>query len=590
MSARQMFFACLVTFGLACSLTWLLRGLAPRWGAVAAPKPDRWHRRPTALLGGVAIVLATVIGAALFVRPVAGYGGLAAAAVLIFAAGLWDDIHQLSPPTKLCIQVVAAVLVVSSGLVIHWTSFPLVRDAVTLFWLVGMTNAFNLLDNMDGLAAGIAVIGAGFLALAASLAVGPASAVASVAVVLPALLGSAALGFLIFNFQPASIFMGDCGSMFLGFSLGGLSLLGMASRARGFAPVLFAPVFLLMLPILDTTLVTVARMLSGRPVSQGGRDHTSHRLVSLGLSERAAVLLLYGFATLCGLAGLTFHWVPTPVLLFLLPTVLLAILAWGLMLGQVRVYPLHEVPPRGAFRLLVNFAYKRRVMEMALDLVIMVLAFYGAFLLRFDGFLPGPERTLFIGSLPLLIGIEVVVFWAAGMYRGLWHYLTVDDLLVITRACVLAALLAGGVVLLRHPQPRLSINVLIVNGMALLIMAVGSRMSFRILRSWIMRISTAHARSQPVLIYGAGVRGARLVRNLREFPNGLRPVAVLDDNPALFGQRLHGCRVLSVASAPSLTRRHGIRQVMISTAKIPDSRLEPLRRLNLDTVRVDLPW
>src|SRR4029077_15375024 len=157
-----------------------------------------------------------------------------------------------------------------------------------IFWLVGITNALNLLDNIDGLAGGVAAIGALFLTYLCHAAHQPAHAA------LCAPFAGAVCGFLVFNFNPASIFMGDCGSLFLGFFLAGSALINPAAgRSRTFLPVLAVPVLILFIPIFDTLFVMVQRKLAGRPVSLGGRDHTSHRLVALGLSERHAVLLLY---------------------------------------------------------------------------------------------------------------------------------------------------------------------------------------------------------------------------------------------------------------------------------------------------------
>ncbi len=149
--------------------------------------------------------------------------------------------------------------------------------AVTIFWLIGITNAINLLDNMDGLAAGISAIAAGFLA--ANFAGNGQTTEA----VMLAVFAAALVGFLVYNSNPASIFMGDCGSMFVGFFLASSALLSAAGdRGRSFLVVIAVPVLILFIPIFDTTLVTVVRKLSGRAASQGGRDHTSHRLVALG--------------------------------------------------------------------------------------------------------------------------------------------------------------------------------------------------------------------------------------------------------------------------------------------------------------------
>ena len=163
-----------------------------------------------------------------------------------------------------------------------WTDSAIINIALTAFWLIGITNAINLLDNMDGLAAGISAIAA------LSLAVGFGASGQTYEILLLSIFAGALVGFLVFNFNPASIFMGDCGSMFIGFFLASSVLLNqIGGRSRGIVSVLAVPALILFVPIFDTTFVTVLRKIWGRKASQGGRDHTSHRLVALGLSERS---------------------------------------------------------------------------------------------------------------------------------------------------------------------------------------------------------------------------------------------------------------------------------------------------------------
>ena len=179
-----------------------------------------------------------------------------------------------------------------------------------------------------------------------------------------AVLGSAVLGFLVFNFNPASIFMGDSGSMFLGFMLSGTALLSETGRFRGLTSVLLTPVLILLIPIFDTCVVTITRKLSGRPISQGGRDHTSHRLVALGMSERRAVLMLYAFAAVSGMLALMVRLLETSIAIAVVPAFALLALFLGLYLGQLRIYEDGE-PPQGLriINAFADFTYKRRIFE-----------------------------------------------------------------------------------------------------------------------------------------------------------------------------------------------------------------------------------
>ncbi len=295
-----MFLIRLLLVALTVSLlaTPLVRALARRYGFIARPTGDRWHRRPTALLGGIAVCVATTVAAVALLPGLPAVAAVGGAALAMFVVGLIDDVVRLRPATKLTLQIVVASAAVWGGVRLGWTGSLTVDSVLTIFWLIGTTNAFNLVDNMDGACAGVGAIAAGTIAILGAMnAAGPGPAA-----MLAASLCGALIGFLFYNFRPASIFLGDCGSLFVGFLLGGLTAAGEGQPNLPFAVVLL-PVLVLAVPIFDTTLVTVARKLSGRPASQGGTDHTAHRLVAMGFSEVNAVLFLYVLAGLAGVAA-----------------------------------------------------------------------------------------------------------------------------------------------------------------------------------------------------------------------------------------------------------------------------------------------
>src|SRR5713101_5742556 len=289
-----------VSFALALLLTPLVRTLARRWGFVAKPKVDRWHKKPTAMMGGVAIWLAVAGTYLVLVPHTPQRWVVVGAASFLFLVGLIDDWLHFKPYQKLIGQVIGAAIAVNYGLVLPWTRSLPVNMLITIFWLILITNAINLLDNMDGLATGIAAIASCFLTF--NFVTGHQS----IEAMMLAVFAAALLGFLIYNSNPASIFMGDSGSMFIGFFLASAALVNVSGgRSRSFVPVLAVPILVLFIPIFDTMFVTILRKLSGRAASQGGRDHTSHRLVALGLSEKRAVLMLYGLAAVSGLLATT---------------------------------------------------------------------------------------------------------------------------------------------------------------------------------------------------------------------------------------------------------------------------------------------
>jgi UDP-GlcNAc:undecaprenyl-phosphate/decaprenyl-phosphate GlcNAc-1-phosphate transferase len=267
-------------------------------GPRAVPLPDRWHRTVTPASGGIALFGAFLLGLqpGLFSAAVSNdYLPLILGTGAAFALGLWDDAASIGVRKKFAGQLVIALSAAIAGVRPDW--LPLWAGIpVACLILIASMNSFNLLDNMDGLAAGTAAIAALGLALVAGLVPGSGSSVVAAA------LAGACLGFLPFNYRPgrpAELFMGDSGSLMLGFALGGLALLASPGGAGGAAAAVAAPLLILALPVLDTGLVMLVRFSEGRPVWQGGRDHSSHRLVYSGMSERRAVAVLLGIAVNC---------------------------------------------------------------------------------------------------------------------------------------------------------------------------------------------------------------------------------------------------------------------------------------------------
>jgi UDP-GlcNAc:undecaprenyl-phosphate GlcNAc-1-phosphate transferase len=562
------------SFGIALAaslaLTLLVRAVARRLGLVAQPRADRWHRRPTALFGGVGIFAAFVVSY-LMRRPaeIEGDALLLACATGMFLVGLVDDLVQLKPYAKLVGQIVFSTAFTMFGLRLHWIPSPVLDQALTIFWLVGITNAVNLLDNLDGLAGGVAVIASSFLIYFCHAAGQYSLATLSAA------FAGAVIGFLVFNLNPASIFMGDCGSLFLGFFLGGVALVhNQVGMKRNIVAILSIPVLLLLIPILDTTLVTLSRKLNGRPVSAGGRDHTSHRLVALGLSERTAALTLWMLAAASGAVAVLVRNVSFPVAALVVPVFALMLLFFLIFVGHVRVYaPVASADEGGGRALLptlADFTYKRRIFEVLHDLAIIVLAYYAAFLLRFDGTLVQPYYYEFGLSLPLVIVIQLGCFLALGLYRGLWRYTSMNDLTTLARAVAggwIASLLA---VIFVFRFEGFSRGMFAMDGILLLGGIAGSRVSFRLIRTWIARFQTAPSGTRRVLIYGAGDGGELLLRELQNNRElGLHPVGFVDDDPQKQGRVIHGVRVLGpLERLGELAGTERVDEVVISTSRL----------------------
>jgi len=290
-------------------LTIPIRHLALRFGMVDHPGPRKVHVSPIPLLGGIAIYLGFVLAILLTLHrvPEQQIAGIIAGATLLAIIGFMDDGGLLHHQVKLFIGMpIAALFLLASGvraqlfsLFIPGTLGVILDACVTIFWVVGLTAAFSILDHMDGLCAGISAVAALFFTISAIL-----SGQTLIGILGAATLG-AALGFLRWNFNPAKIFMGDGGAMFLGFLM---ATLGLKIRPQNvqFPFIWIIPILILGVPVFDTLLISVSRSRRGLiPFTSPGKDHTTHRLSNLGLGHRGAVLVLYGVATFFGCVALT---------------------------------------------------------------------------------------------------------------------------------------------------------------------------------------------------------------------------------------------------------------------------------------------
>lgn len=542
----------------ACALaTPLAATLARRSGVLAEPRPDRWGSRPTPLLGGLAIIFGLLL-------PVAVIGGsdraLVAIALGTLAAallGVVDDVRGLRPTSKLVGQVVIASGLALAGVRVEIVEFAPAAYALTVLWVVGMMNAVNLMDNMDGLAAGVTAIAAAVL-----VAMAPVEPV-WIRLLAAAVAGSC-VGFLVQNFPPARVYMGDAGSLSLGFVLAAVALLLTNVAASNIGLAVLGPLLALGLPIYDTILVTVARRLEGRPVHQGGRDHTSHRLAALGLSERATVVLLYGVAA--GFAALGLF--ASAIGFAFLP--LAALVAIGLVLfGAFLVESGNGArSPRlgGAEQILFGKAHTlaRFGGEIALDLVLATTALFSAYLIRFEHLGPENWMHLVVEAAPIVIPLQLGAFVVLGVYRTLWRFLSVPDLVVIARAVFAGTLVSAVVIigilrLIGHSRA-----VFIIDAVLLAVLVSASRMFLVWLRhSFALRYRAGDRR---VLIVGATEWGEIALRALlRATDASYHPAGFLDDDPGKIRRRVGGVPVLgAVSDLPEIADRVGADLIVLA--------------------------
>ncbi len=565
----------LLAFGLSVILTPLVRSIAIRKGWVAQPRSDRWHKKPTALMGGIAIFTGCAVPLIFIAdfgsiwRVVMKAGGntgpslgatILIGSAFLFALGLLDDFLNIKPHTKLIGQILAASLVTFVGFRLHWFNSLTLDTMATLFWIVGITNASNLLDNMDGLCAGVGLVAAVSLGVLYQ----PAAAEAVLAAVI---LAGALAGFLIYNFNPAKIFMGDSGSLVIGYSISVLSLFYAESsipstRLAGVT----VPVLVLMVPILDTSLVTIIRLLSGRKASTGGRDHTSHRLVLMGFSERSAVLFLYGAGGVSGFSAVFVSRSDSMTSPAVIIPVVLSILLMGIYLSQLRVYPEKEfsaLRDRRFTPILIDLTYKRHMMLVFLDFILVAFAYYLSYRLRFSGSEFVYYFKIFLKSLPAVIAVKLTVFFVMGIYRGIWAYISTNDVYLYVRSSMMATLLSVVTVTFIYRFQDFSKSIFLIDWIVTTGLLLGTRGSFRLFVETQKRKTLAGDR---VLIYGAGCGGELL---LREILNNKRlkvkPVGFIDDDLLKNHKKIQGYEILGTfADLERLHCEHKLAGILIS--------------------------
>jgi len=500
--------AFLSAFALTAPLVWLTVRVCREHGWVSNPRMDRWHKGTPAGFGGVPLFAGFAALSIAFI-PWSNHllWWLIFLASLMFVLGLVDDIYHLKPAPKLAGQLFAAGLLVSAGVVYPMRGSLTVNIVVSVLWLVGITNAFNLLDNMDGLSAGIALISAGYLAVFYALGGYRDQAV------LVALAGGALAGFLVFNFSPARIFMGDSGSLFIGFVIGASSILEV-THVAGVPALVLAPVTVLAIPIFDTLFVSVTRRLRGQAISQGGTDHSSHRLVRMGLEERTAVLLLYALSAGSGaLALFTRHSASAAT------RGLIAFWFFFLLLFGIHLF--HEEAGHEAHTSIATKAFLRRLQSrdmlvFFLDPLAMALSCYLACGLRFAGRIPAADRTLLLRSLPIVVATKVLSLWMCRVFRHSWWRGSASDIYRLGSATLIGEGMSVLVLTGLYRFNGFSRMVFLLDAGITLALLLIIRRSFAFFRDAIDSCRGVRPRQRRVFILGTSTHAELALRFLRD--------------------------------------------------------------------------
>jgi UDP-GlcNAc:undecaprenyl-phosphate GlcNAc-1-phosphate transferase len=594
-----------LTFGLAfvvatvaaVALGAVVRRASAAIGAVVPPRPDRWHSEPTPTMGGIAIAGATLAGFAAIALtgmalPIAAsWMFVLAAALAMFVVGVLDDRLQLSPVAKLVASLaIGAFLVFALAGGEPAGALPSGYTLIGTVWFAGICHAINLLDNMDGLASGVALIAAAFLAFLLGVPLG-----VPITVLLVALSG-ALLGFLYWNRPPARLFMGDCGSLFIGALLGGASLAPVIHTRIAFVSPTVLVCLILIVPLFDTAFVLVLRRLAGRKASKGGTDHVSHRLASLGFSERSAVRILWVFGLIGGLTawGLVAFSAVEPMLPFVALFAVVVIL-FGIYLARVPAYDAKDFAAiqKSSFApFLKDLAFRWHAGEVLLDLVLIAVCYYGAYRVRFDGsgldiFIP-----YFTATLPVVLGLKLAALFASGLYRRSWETFGMRDLTVVVRGVGVGSLLSVAALYYLNQGVGSSRLVFVLDAVFLMLAIVITRGSFQAMN---LVAATRNKRSRRVLVYGAGAFGQMLVREFRANPAwSMNPIAFIDDDPMKARRWVVGVPVRGgVAELEATMTRYRVDEVILSSASINGSvehqirevcgRLQrPVRRILMD--------
>ncbi|MBA2462960.1 MAG: hypothetical protein H0V45_14550, partial [Actinobacteria bacterium] len=578
----------IAAFPVAALVLWALLRSRAGERLVAQPSGERWHEWATPSFGGVGIFLGLLagLGAAVAAGAVDGgseLAGVAGGFTILFLAGLADDVFDLAPLVKLAAQVAAAGVVLASGLTVEIVDSEVLATVIGLVWLVGITNAFNLLDNMDGLAATLAVVACATFAVDAI-----AKEPESLATVLALSLGLACAAFLPFNLRPkrgAAIFMGDSGSQVIGFGLASLALASSWTAAGATLATVLLPLLVLAIPILDTTLVTVRRTLERRPIAQGGRDHSSHRLVYYGLSEQRAVAALALLASLLGLTALAYNVLDDArITAFGVLLSFVVLVQFGSFLTDLEERSARAEPGPAPSLLRALISQPRRLVEVLIDFAIICASFLMAYLLQVDGRGSEVQRAVFLAALPVLLGVRYVLFVLAGIYRRVWRFATPRDLVAIAGATALSVPITIVIVAKTQSLQSFPLEIFLVDALLCSTLVAASRLALRVAPD--LLASTARRSGDRVLIVGAGRSGRNLVRELRETPER-RIAGFLDDNPGVRRRHVLGVKVLGrldeITTVLETTRPN---EVLVT---IPDVAPEQLDTLVAACAAVDVP-
>ncbi|MCH8496458.1 MAG: hypothetical protein LAT57_12615 [Balneolales bacterium] len=579
---------------------------ANKIGATDAPDPRKVHKTVMPRIGGMAVFMSvaiTVFALSLIFRDFLPYlfdGNHSAIIVIIcflclFGLGFWDDIKPLTPFVKFGVQLIIAVVIYFAGFKISNVTNPLgmgVFDVglfdlpITVLWIVGITNAFNLIDGLDGLASGVAVIAC------TSIFVITVMSGQVEAAVFALIVAGALVGFLRYNFNPAKIFLGDSGSLTIGFALALLSIQSTAKISTGFTVLL--PILILLLPITDTLISMVRRLIGSflhrdpdKPTQSIRRRlngmfapdkyHIHHQLLSLGFTHRRAVLVLYMVSAFFAFSAFLFTQIDS-----LQRSVTIA-LSLGLILvfciKKLRYYEMAIFNNGLMMPFFEKWVLKRSQWNIFADILFVFISYSLSYYLVSQVNPVVAQDLSYTLILLTMLPIQLIVFKLTGLYREKINQFGLGSALHIIASIGSAVGLTGIVLLFLEYLPLMeTIQFLIFDFYFLLTFLVGYRVGYQALRFWFNRDKPS---GKNILIYGAGDNGALALQSILNAPNNnLKVVGFLDDDPGLEGKLIYGYPILGGHwSLPKTHTSHNIESIYLCDDNIPCENLKRIQQI-----------
>ncbi|MDB9787010.1 hypothetical protein OAB57_02800 [Bacteriovoracaceae bacterium] len=499
---------------------------------------------------------------------------------VIFIFGLLDDIYQLRPHSKILGQLISATILIYFGF-----GFPfensLFSSFATIFWIITITNAFNLLDNMDGLSSGIALV---------SLLLISTNALVDnnlILFIFCGIFGFSILGFWILNKCPAKIFMGDCGSQYLGLMLASLVLLNKSGGQSNLLSSLIFPISFLSIPIFDTLYVSITRFLDGRKISQGGKDHLSHRLVKLGLSEKKAVNFLIKTSLLIGTTiSYSLYYLNKLPTIFLVIIFAISLASIGMLLTQIFNNENVNVNEQNIFKVKMFISHKKRFLETIIDVIIIfasaVLVESLLFIKDFD------HSNIYLGqNIGIFLICKLSFLYLFKCYRGEWRFISIPDIINIFKASVSSYFCLLIIDLLFLTNTLMNHSFLVFDTIVTFNLLVGVRSIIRITAEYIFKHSQL---AKPVILCGHDKKRIDvMIKRLKgDLSNTFNPVGIYFDGSLEGNVSVQGVKLLTnIDEIFGQVQKHQVKHILFDEKNFDHKLKETFGHLNVSTSEIN---